>query len=94
MKKIYKMMAVIAVIAVAGVTIYNPQGKRLHLSGIALKNIEALASGESGSGYCTMHIACFDKYGNMNGNYSASSYTGPGYSGPYHSHSCSSCNSI
>ena len=94
MKKFYKYIAVVAIVAAAGFTAYSTQGNKLHLSSLAMENVEALANGESGSGYCTMHFACFDRYGQKNGNYSASSYTGPDCSGPYHSHECKSCSSI
>ncbi len=57
-------------------------------------NIEALTSGESASGYCTMHFGCFDNYGNSTGKYSASSYTGPNCNGSKHSHSCNSCSHV
>ncbi len=59
MKKVYKMLAVVVIVAVAGVTVYNTQGKRLHLSGIALENVEALARGESGNFDC---IPPYEKY--------------------------------
>lgn len=47
MKKLYKMVAVVAIVAAAGITAYNTQRTKLHLSDIALENVEALASGES-----------------------------------------------
>jgi hypothetical protein len=85
----------IAVLAIAAVAVVNVNlgSKSSDLSTISLANVEALATGESSDGYCTMHIACYDKYGNPTGKYSASSYTGPGCKGAYHSHSCTSCNS-
>lgn len=69
---------------------------KIVLSDLAKANIAALAENEggagSGSGYCTMHIPCFNQYGNPTGMYTASSYQGPGCSGSYHSHGCENCN--
>lgn len=100
MKKALYVVAVIATVAIAG---WNyQQNKEVELSDlalanvVALANVEALTNGEggSGSGYCTMHIPCFNSFGNPTGKYSASSYSGPNCNGPYHSHSCTSCNHV
>lgn len=40
-------MAVATIIVAVGMTVYNTQDKKLHLSSIALENVEALANGES-----------------------------------------------
>ena len=51
MKKLYKMMAVVAMVAAIGFITYNAQKDDLQMSSLAMANIEALASGES-DGYC------------------------------------------
>lgn len=50
MKKFYKYIAVVAIAATAGFTAYSTQGNKLHLSSLAIENVEALARGESGGG--------------------------------------------
>ena len=50
MKKFYKYIAVVAIVAAAGFTAYSTQGNKLHLSSLAMENVEALARGESGGG--------------------------------------------
>ena len=47
MRKLYKIIATVPIIATAGMAVYNTQGKKIHLSSIALENVEALADGES-----------------------------------------------
>lgn len=47
MKKIYKITAVAAMVAVAVVTAYNAQIDTKSLSEISMRNIEALAEGEA-----------------------------------------------
>ena len=92
MKKIILSVAVVATAAIAGWN-YQQNQQSVELSDLAMENVEALANPEgSGTGYCTMHIPCFNSYGNPTGKYMASSYSGPGCNGSYHSHSCSSCN--
>ena len=59
MKKIYKYMAVVAIVTAAGFTAYSTQGNKLHLSGLAMENVEALARGESGNFDC---IPPYEKY--------------------------------
>ncbi len=44
-------MAVVVIVAATGIIAYNTQSKKLHLSNIALENVEALARGESGGSY-------------------------------------------
>ena len=51
MKKVYKIVAVVAIVAAAGFTAYNAQANKMQLSTLALANVEALASGEF-DGYC------------------------------------------
>ena len=46
MKKIYKYMAVVAIVTAAGFTAYSTQSNKLHLSSLAIENVEALASDE------------------------------------------------
>lgn len=47
MKKMFKYVTVVVIVAV-GMTAYNMQNEKLHLSDIALENVEALARGEGG----------------------------------------------
>ncbi len=51
MKKIYKMLAVVAIVSAAGVIAYNAQTDDLQMSSLAIENVEAIARGE-GSGPC------------------------------------------
>lgn len=51
MKKIYKIVAVVAVVAAAGFIAYNAQSNKMQLSTLAIANVEALANGEI-DGYC------------------------------------------
>lgn len=46
MKKFYKYIAVVAIVAAAGFTAYSTQSYKLHLSGLAMENVEALARDE------------------------------------------------
>ena len=92
-KNILKATLVAAFGLIAGFNVYNSQKSDV-MSDLALANVEALANNESGtgSGYCTMHIPCFNEQGNPTGKHTASSYPGPGCSGSYHSHGCTNCN--
>ena len=91
MKKIMRIAMVAVVAAVAGYGIYETQTGSA-MSEFALANVEALAQFEIGSGYCTMHIPCYNQYGSPTGKYSGFSYSGPNCNGAYHSHSCTYCN--
>lgn len=100
MKKNFILVACVAIVALAAMNIYQ-NSNRLNISGLVLANVEALANeteggGESGTDvkYCTMHIPCFDEKGNPTGKNTASSYTGPGCKGVYHSHTCIKCNKV
>ena len=95
LKKCFGLFAVSAIAVAAGWN-YQQRNPYEGLSGLGIANVEALASGEggSGSGYCTMHLPYFNGFGNRTGEYSASSYTGPNCNGPFHSHNCSSCNHV
>ncbi len=65
MKKFYKYIAVVAIIAATGFTVYSTQSNKLHLSSLAIENVEALADGESGFPACPATI-CYKtcvKYG-------------------------------
>lgn len=89
-----RFLLVLVIVAIfTGKNIYENQTD-VSLSDLAKANVEALANNESGtgSGYCTMHIPCFDGSGYPTGKYTASSYSGPGCNGSYHSHGCQSCN--
>ncbi len=57
-EKLYKYM-VIAIVATTGIIAYNTQSKNLHLSGIAMENVEAIARGESENFDC---IPPYEKY--------------------------------
>ena len=59
MNKFYKSIAVVAIAAAAGFTAYSTQGNKLHLSSLAIENVEALARGESGNFDC---IPPYEKY--------------------------------
>lgn len=45
-KNIVKYVLAVAVVAVAGMGVYQAQNKGIELSGVSLANVEALASGE------------------------------------------------
>ena len=47
MKKFYKYIAIVAIVAAAGFTAYSTQGNKLHLSSLAMENVEALANEET-----------------------------------------------
>ena len=47
MKKFYKYIAIVAIVAAAGFTAYSTKGKKLHLSSLAMENVEALANEET-----------------------------------------------
>ena len=49
MKKIFKIVAVAAIVATVGVTSYNVQADELRVSSLAMDNVEALAWGEKDS---------------------------------------------
>ncbi|WP_347145772.1 NVEALA domain-containing protein [Parabacteroides goldsteinii] len=90
----FKFLLILVIAGIfAGKNIYENQ-IGASLSDLAKANVEALANNEweTGSGYCTMHIPCFDGAGHPTGKYTASSYSGPGCNGGYHSHGCQSCN--
>lgn len=54
MKKFYKYIAVVTIVAATGFTVYCTQENKLHLSSLAMENVEALDRGESyiSSGIC------------------------------------------
>ena len=62
MKKFYKYIAVIAIATAAGFTTYSTQGNKLHLSSLAIENVEALANEEYGMEYHL--IPCPSFHGN------------------------------
>lgn len=86
-------LVAVAIAAIASWNISNNQNE-VNFSDLAKANINALANyeGETGAGYCTMHIPCFNEQGNPTGKYTASSCPGPGCNGSYHSHGCQNCN--
>lgn len=94
MKKHSFYIFVIAALSITYAWKHQPNYQKEKLSKIALANLEALTNNESSTGYCTMHFPCFDEYGLPTGKYSASSYTGPGCNGVYHSHYCTDCNNV
>ena len=53
MRKKILGIAVMAVVAVAAAWNINQSENEIKLSDLALDNVEALASGEGGSGYCS-----------------------------------------
>lgn len=65
MKKVYKIVAVVAIVAAAGLITYNAQSDKMQLSTLAMDNIEAIARGEidpdcpngclAEYGFCTCH---------------------------------------
>ena len=92
-QKFLKIAFAAALAVVSGVTAYQAQDKEI-LSDLALANVEALAMIEDPmeeGGYSSMHIKCFDMYGNSTGKCTATSYWSPIGKGLYHSHSCSYC---
>ena len=92
-KNILKITFAAALAVVAGVMAYQAQDKEV-MSDLALANVEALAMIEDPmeeGGYSSMHIRCFDKYGNSTGKCTATSYWSPIGKGVYHSHGCSYC---
>lgn len=73
MKKFYKYIAVVAIVAAVGFTAYSTQGNKLHLSSLAMENVEALARGESGGvdpnvSYGYALTECKDGDGHTTGN--------------------------
>ena len=67
--RILKIVFAVALAVVSGVTAYQAQDKEM-MSDLALANVEALAMIEDPmeeGGYSSMHIRCFDKYGNSTG---------------------------
>lgn len=62
MKKTFKYVTVL-VIVIAGVTDYNTQNEKIHLSDIALENVEALARGESGGNDYHCYYGSQNSYG-------------------------------
>ena len=92
-KNILKITFAAALAVVAGVMAYQAQDKE-EMSDLALANVEAVAMIEDPmeeGGYSSMHIRCFDKYGNSTGKCTATSYWSPIGKGVYHSHGCSYC---
>lgn len=51
MKNRIKIVALVAIAAITGITVYNTQFEELQMSSLAMENVEAIASGE-GSGSC------------------------------------------
>lgn len=49
MKKVYKLIMLVAIAAAIGFTVYNVQSDELQISSLAMENVEALAGGESGA---------------------------------------------
>lgn len=63
MKKIYKIVAVVAIVAAAGFITYNAQSDKMQLSTLAIDNVEALANGEVSFDYlCGGAGNCWDDY--------------------------------
>ena len=63
MRKKILGIAVMAVVAVAAAWNINQSENEIKLSDLALDNVEALASGEGGSGYCSYSGGgCIIKY--------------------------------
>ena len=63
MRKKILAIAVMAVVAVAAAWNVNQSENEIKLSDLALDNVEALASGEGGSGYCSYSGGgCIIKY--------------------------------
>lgn len=90
-----KFFVAALILGAASIGTYSVTQKynKTELSDLALANIEALAQGEgSSTGYCTMHIPCYDSNGLRTGLYAGISYPGPNCNGPYHQHTCSTCN--
>ena len=61
-----KSVFVIAIAMIAGVNVYNAQEAE-PMSDVAMANVEALASDESGTGRCSKAIAWANCYNNSNG---------------------------
>lgn len=51
-KNIVKYVLAVAVVAVAGMGVYQSQNRGIELSGVSLANVEALASGEGYNWLC------------------------------------------
>lgn len=60
MKKICKIIAVVAIVAAAGFTVYDAQANKMQLSNLAMDNIEAIARGEGGN--CDFGTVSKDQY--------------------------------
>jgi len=73
-------MVVTTIIVAAGMITYNTQVEKIHLSSIALENVEALARGESGSdpniSYNRRLIDCYNEYHQIIGHRCVDSYPG------------------
>lgn len=59
-----KYVMVVAIVAVAGVTVYNTQMDESQMSSLAMENIEAIAHGE-GSGACEGYGRVLCPYNNF-----------------------------
>ncbi len=63
MKKIFKNIAMVAVVIATGYTAFNIQSEDVQLSSLTLENVEALASGEVSFPYlCGGSGRCYDDY--------------------------------
>ena len=71
---------------VAKLEMFNPSGSVKARTALAMIE-DPMEEG----GYSSMHIRCFDKYGNSTGKCTATSYWSPIGKGVYHSHGCSYC---
>lgn len=61
MKNVYKKIAITAIVAIVGIVSYNLQNSTSTLPDLAVKNIEALANGESGGSCRWSRVS--DSYG-------------------------------
>lgn len=71
MKKYYKYIAVIAIAVAVGFIAYSTQSNKLHLSSLAMENVEALARDELyDDGIFDQDCdPCYTEYGNSGGFY-------------------------
>ena len=72
-KKIFSSVFAIALLATAGWGVNKSMSNDAGLSDLALSNVEALANPEQPPNitYVSMTLECFDRYGNVIGNYNA-----------------------
>ena len=54
MKNRIKIIAVVAIAAITGITVYNTQFEELRMSSLTMENVEVIARGES-----DYHIICY-----------------------------------